>query len=233
MINFKWKGFDWYAYEHCKNDTPNCKNAYLGENVTLTDNNTLVFPISYCPKSFDNDTLNTERKYKCAFIESSTKFTYGRFIFSAVVGNSPSTWPALWLYGAESWPPEIDALEAFPDKNGNIINCLTTKWESNIHYDDNGPKQYGAKGISSLLYILTHRNGKPDKWEIDWTKTHIKIYFNGIRVRKITDKKIIDHFNKHPFMRVVINNMIQEEFSYNEYEKQRPFELIEFNYLPY
>lgn len=229
-INFHWQGYNWYAYEHFKNDTNNCKDAYLGTNVIHTFDNTLVFPINYEVKSFDGDLLNTERKYKCAFIESSDIFSYGTYKFKTIIGNSPRTWPAIWLYGNECWPPEIDIVEAFPDKTGNIIKDGMVRYETNIHYDITNPIQFGAKGICSLLYKLTHRDNKPDTWELKWTPKYIKIYFNGVRIRKVTDKNVINFFNQHNQMRIVINNMLQEGFTHEDYEKQKNFELLSFSY---
>lgn len=233
-LEFDWCNYKWYAYEHCKNDTTNCKNAYLGTNVIKNNkDNSLQFPIEYEPKSFVGDILNTRRKYKCAFIESSHVFTYGTYVFKAMIGNSPNTWPAIWLYGAECWPPEIDILEAYPDKDGDISNFPYVRWETNIHYNEYNPQQYGAKGINSLIYKLTHKDGKPDTWKLVWTPKSIKIYFNGIRVRKVTDKEVINHFNKYNKMRVVVNNMLQEDFDNNDLKNQQKFILYDFQYIPY
>lgn len=232
-ITFNWRGWDWYAYKHCKNDTENCKDAYLSTNCVVTNNNTIKLPINYNPKKFPNDKLNTIRTYECAFIESSKVFSYGTYEFDVILDNSPNTWPAIWLYGANNWPPEIDVVEAYPRKNGKVINITDTKWETNIHYDDNGAKQYGAKGIPTLLYLLTHKQGKPDTWKLVWTPEYIKIYFNGIRVRYVNDKKVINHFNANNKMRVVVNNMLQKDYNKSDYEKQENFELTNFKYTPY
>ena len=231
--NILWNGYKWYCYDHCKNDSANCKNAYLSTDVIITENYTLKFPITNNPKVFENDKLNTIRKYGCAFIESEHLFSYGEFTFEAILDNSPNTWPALWLYSPETWPPEIDVLEAFPDEKGDIIKNLVARWETNIHYDEYNPKQWGAKGISAIIYKLTHRDGKPDTWKLKWSKDYIKIYFNGVRIRKVTEKEVLDCFNKKPFMRIVINNMLQEGFTSKDFITQRNFELIKFDYKPY
>ena len=136
------------------------------------------------------------------------------------------------MYGVNNWPPEIDILEAYPNKKGNVVDITTTKWETNIHYENHGAKQYGAKGISSLIYLLTHRKGQPDTWKLVWTPEYIKIYFNGFRVRYITDKTVINHFNANNKMRIVVNNMLQDNFDKTDYSKQENFELINFKYLP-
>ena len=232
-ISFKWKDHFWYTYEHCKNDTANCKNAYLGTNVDRTSKGTLKFPITYNPKTFENDQLNTIRTYECAFIESCNSFSYGRFEFKAIIGNSPNTWPAIWLYGLECWPPEIDIVEAFPNSLGNIIDGCKVRYETNIHYNEYNPTQYGAKGIWKLWYKLTHKSGKPDTWVLNWTPKYVKIYFNGLRIRKITNKKVLATLNRFNKMRIVINNMLQENFNKIDYVNQRNFELVDFKYKPY
>lgn len=231
--SFKWKDHFWYTYEHCKNDTTNCKNAYLGTNVDRTSKGTLKFPITYNPKTFENDQLNTIRTYECAFIESCNSFSYGRFEFKAIIGNSPNTWPAIWLYGLECWPPEIDIVEAFPNIFGDVKDGIKVRYETNVHYDAYNPKQYGAKGICKCWYKLTHKENKPDTWVLKWTPNYVKIYFNGLRIRKVTDKKVLNTLNQFNKMRIVINNMIQEGFDHLDYDNRKNFELIDFKYKPY
>ena len=65
--SFKWKDHFWYTYEHCKNDTANCKNAYLGTNVDRTSKGTLKFPIIYNPKTFENDLCRRGTFRMCPF----------------------------------------------------------------------------------------------------------------------------------------------------------------------
>lgn len=236
MKTINWRGYNWYAYEHCKNDTPNCKNAYLGENfvpVKIGNSDVIAFRISDNPKTFNNDKLNTQRRFECAFMESEQTFSYGEFIFKIYCGNSPNTWPAVWLYGSECWPPEIDVLEAFPNAIGQVIHKRKIKWETNIHYDEHFPKQFGAKGIPYLLYKLTHEDYSPDTFILKWTPKYIKIYFNGFRIRKITNKEVLACFNRNPKMRVCINNMIQEDFSKTDCNNQKLFVIWDFKYKKY
>lgn len=234
MTNFIWKGWKWFAYDHCKNTSSADKHSYYAENVTKTENDELFFYIKYAPRKFDNDELNTQREFGCAHIQSEHVFTYGKFIFEAKLSNSPKTWEAIWLYGVESWPPEIDLVEAFPNSTGSIFGFPRMKWETNIHFEKDGkPYQAGGKGICTLWYYLTRRFNKPDKWVLDWTPNYIKIYFNGLCIRKVTDPAVLATFNKDPRMRVVVNTMTQEGFGQEEYTKQHGMYLTNFDYIPY
>lgn len=232
MINFIWKGWEWFTYEHAKNTSSSDKHSYYAENVTTTANDELFFYIKYAPKKFDNDTPNTQREFGCAIVESSHEFTYGKFIFKAHIPNSPLTFPAIWLYNPSLYPAEIDVLEAFPDRNGCVLGLKGVRWETNIHYGDK-VKQYGAKRINTLWYLLTHRKNKADKWVLDWTPNYIKFYFNGLCVRTIKDKDVLEFMNRVPKMRVVINTMTQEGFGQEEYTKQQGMYLTNFDYIPY
>ncbi len=271
MTNFIWKGWKWFAYDHCKNTSSADKHSYYAENVTKTEHDELFFYIKYAPKKFDNDELNTQREFGCAHIQSEHVFSYGKFIFDAKLSNSPKTWEAIWLYGVESWPPEVDIVESFPNKNGSVLGCPDVKWETNIHYQEpacsitkgtfvqvdtkdtnvklntniqykepikcsitgGAPMQLGAKGINLAWYLLTHRFNKPDRWVLDWTPNYIKIYFNGLCIRKVTDPAVLATFNKDPRMRVVVNTMTQEGFGQEEYTKQQGMYLTNFDYIPY
>jgi len=44
--------------------------------------------------------------------------------------SAPGTWPAFWITGANSWPPESDILE-FKGDNRNWFNTYDGSWESN------------------------------------------------------------------------------------------------------
>lgn len=234
MTNFLWKGWEWFAYNHCKNTSDADRHSYYAENVTKTADDKLFFYIKYAPQKFDNDQLSDMREFGCAHIISSHVFSYGRFCFKAKLSNSPKTWEAIWLYGEEQCPPEVDLVEAYPDHNGRVLGFPRTAWETNVHYNEGGKAvQSGGKGICSLWYLLTHRFNKADRWELDWTPKHIKIYFNGLCVRKITDPKILETFNTNPHMRVVVNTMTQEGFGQEDYTRQTGMYLCDFDYIPY
>lgn len=234
MINFLWKGWEWFAYEHAKNNSEADRHSYYAENVVKTENDEMFFYIKYAPQSFENDTMNEDktRQFGCAIMESSHEFTYGKFIFEARMPNSPLTFPAIWLYNPSLYPAEIDVLEAYPDRDGCVLGWKDVRWETNVHYGDR-VKQYGAKGLSSIWYLLTHRKNKADRWVLDWTPNYIKFYFNGVCVRTIKDVAVLEFMNRVPKMRVVINTMTQEGFGQVEYTKQQGFYLTKFDYIPY
>lgn len=229
MRTLDWKGYKWYMHYHCKNDSEHYIDAHFGENAYVNaEYDTLVLPIDINPKNFENDILNDSRKYECACVVSRYSFSYGTFTFKIRLGQTPNTWPAIWLYGSSEWPPEIDVFEAYPDTNG-------VNYETNIHYKIGSKvKQYGAKRLCNLLYKIMHKkDGQPDTWKLEWTPKAIKIYFNGLCVRRVKDEKVISFFNKQPKMKIVMNNMIRKGFDDNIYKYQQLFEVVDFRFDEY
>lgn len=137
-------------------------------------------------------------------------FSYGRYVFDAILPTGPNMEPAIWLSGHESWPPEIDILEGF---NTNIRmryicwqGTLFPKYkiETNVHYKDNDIIKNIGGGKASLLSLH-----KPDKefntYTLEWHKNFIRIYYNEYLVREVRDSNILSFFNSTPKMHVIMS----------------------------
>jgi len=73
---------------------------------------------------------------------------------------SPGTWPAFWLTGANTWPPEIDILE-FKGNNVNWFNTFRTKTD-----------------IETCKTTLDNGWHKYRIWMTKVSKTDVEIYFS-------------------------------------------------------
>ena len=72
----------------------------------------------------------------------------------------PGTWPAFWLTGAETWPPEIDILE-FKGNNVNWFNTFITKSK-----------------VDSSKTVVSYEWHKYRIWMTKVSKTDVDIYFS-------------------------------------------------------
>lgn len=142
-------------------------------------------------------------------LRTKDSWKYGIFIFSAKLSSGTYLWPALWVCGRWSWPPEIDLLEAYSDDTTDYYK--NKKLQSNVHMncDTGGIESAGAR---------THR--LPNKvtenfieYVLWWEKDFIKMYYNGYLVRKITDKEILDKMFED--QRIIIGSGIQVGFTTN------------------
>lgn len=244
---YNWSGYNWYSDIHTKwdgmvegTDKPyRYQHAYFGPYGVDVYPDRVEFNIKYkeCrfkypeiePTSGDDSII---KEFCAGELCSEETFSYGTFTWVASMPNAPELWPALWLCGRDAWPPEIDCIEGYSDENGSYIkNCFTTKLETNVHYRKIlDVKNVRAKGIPTLLYKIFKRD--KDTWQVKWTPEYIKIYWNGIRIRCIKDKEVINYFNSTPRMYVIMNTMVTESFGYKEFIKNKPLIVYSFKYEP-
>mgnify|MGYP003635234162 CR=1 FL=1 len=65
-------------------------------------------------------------------IKVSKKFPYWEISGDFKAPISPSSWPAFWITGVDSWPPEIDILE-FKGNTTNLQNTVTgPSWNQTV-----------------------------------------------------------------------------------------------------
>jgi hypothetical protein len=93
---------------------------------------------------------DTPFTYSAAMVTSRTLFnriTTGSYVeFEVRLTNIQGSWPALWLMAAnDTWPPEIDILEAFISTSDYRPDVIT----SSIHW--RGEKEHEAYGASVPL----------------------------------------------------------------------------------
>lgn len=108
-------------------------------------------------------------------------FKYGTFELTCILPESNSAWPAFWLTGADTWPPEIDWFEFIP---GNMNKQGKYKMSTNIH----SGTETKHKQKSYAYRLPDIESGKEVTFSGVWTPKYIAFYYEGILVRKITDQ---------------------------------------------
>jgi hypothetical protein len=176
----------WYASEDCV--------EFSSEGLKLHQrfNNRTV-------EYWDGKTYNTILDN--GYLTSIDPYGYGLYEWNVILPKGANQWPALWLTGFDSWPPEIDVVEAYSDANGKYNNRLNT----NIHYGVIGDK-YDISGRKSLSFKESELD-EPINFKLIFEENLICIYVNNFLVRRIKNKKIMKWFNNQKFYIVMSSGM--------------------------
>jgi len=215
----KGKSFVWYD--------PNCVAVdMLGYLHLMTDHSPKDIKIG-------DETFNPQ--LGTGLVSSVENFKYGTFEIVAKLPMGPKRWPAFWLWGTESWPPEIDIFEGYTDNRDGYLkfnrfnplgfwNVQTNLW---THKDE-----VKAHNLKAKTNFFGFKNPAKNfiKYSLLWHPDKIRICYNGYLVREITDPVILEHFNKQE-MHVIINNHFQ--FGFEEEDAFSDFVIKEFRYIPY
>lgn len=190
---------------HCYYAPPfDIKNSYVNLGVR------------YNPKTF-NDVKKVGEKitipYEVSRMIINDKYItqYGRFECRCKMPNTYAAWPAFWLTGAMSWPPEIDIFENYGQKTGKPINIQ----KINLHYGviKDGTKTdmmpWGIK-VSPYKYFIHEFH----EYALEWDKNKMEIFVDGIKVFQYTRKDILDKWynQENGKMHTIINNSIDKNF---------------------
>lgn len=143
-------------------------------------------------------------QYSCGLIKSVDTVKVNSIMEAELkFPKGANLWPSFWLTACDSWPPEIDIVEAYTNNKGSYKDGWNFHWqwpffyrelrfESNIHYkgDKEEHKSTGARAVHPKVM------NKPveDSWnnfKCIWTDDVIEFYINGHLVRKITDKYVL------------------------------------------
>jgi len=149
-----------------------------------------------------------------SYLRSKEAWQYGIFTFSVKLPKGTYLWPALWLSGEKSWPPEIDLLEGYTKNNINKI-----KLQTNLYFHEKS-NILSIRGRSHKLPIEVANEFV--EYSIWWEKEFISFYYNGYLVRKITNPKILKTFNEK--QKIILNAGTQKGFFENN---QTPFTIKE------
>jgi beta-glucanase (GH16 family) len=180
--------------------------TYLGLNLEVTNN-----------RLIDKDVVIDTG---VGLVVSKFTTSYGIYNWSVILPQGPLLWPAIWLQGKDKWPPEIDVMEAYSDSNGRYKHKLNTNAYFGIT-----PLHSSVRAFSSGWFI---DKSKPILLTLDWRKDYIKIYYNNVLVRVIKSKSVLNWFNEHPLMEVVMNNAVRT--GHDNKKESSPFIVEWFSY---
>src|SRR5690606_24881745 len=89
-----------------------------GLELTITDNTLDVN--RYVVDGIERDNLPVVKiPHGVGIITSKEGYGYGFYRIVYVQAKGVYLWPAIWMTGVNSWPPEIDIMESYSKKNKN------------------------------------------------------------------------------------------------------------------
>jgi beta-glucanase (GH16 family) len=175
-------------------------------------NNGLALNVSNNTKTITSYTVNgawidnqspVTINHGVGMVKSLKAYQYGIFEWNIELPFGPQLWPAIWLTGRDSWPPEIDILEGYSDDNMKYGRNLN----SNIHCGSNPTNHYGIGANRHGLFVDLD---KPLNLICHWTKDFIKIYYNGFLCRILTNPTDLKWFI-NSYMLVIMNNALRTD----------------------
>jgi len=230
----EWSGYTWRTKEPWGRIHPDkAWNYYDKKAVGVDIDGTLHLKTHYNPTSIIHEHKVYEPKYGVGLISSTKKFHLGYFEIEAKLPTGYALWPAFWMYGSP-WPPEIDIVEAYTGNRQdylhfNIHNPLAyNKVESCIHH---GVVAEGTKDSMPARAGMIFKDPRKHfiRYACNWQKDKIEIYYDGRRVRTITDKQILKEMDQ-PQM-VVINNHLTSKGLDKVNKQESDFQIKYFKYV--
>jgi beta-glucanase (GH16 family) len=172
--------------------TPGIWNTkYYGNNRSLPSNEEQEYysdpSVGVNPFSVQNGELTitaapgankAKLPYNSGAITNDGRFsqTYGYFEMRAKLAQGKGMWPAFWLLPTDhSWPPEIDALEAFGDTNPRGEGG-SDKYHVGALSGNKGSNAGKWVTVPANIYAGYHAYG------VLWDPSHLTFYFDGHEV---------------------------------------------------
>jgi beta-glucanase (GH16 family) len=211
----KWSGYKWLTQERWGNIHPDKAYNWYDPSAIEIRENDLILKSHYNPKEFIVNNEKITSNYGVGLVSNTTKFGYGYFEIEAKLPTGRNLWPAFWMWSFDTWPPEIDILEAYssikkPSYFKLYLDSLLGFWnvQTNYHYET----EDGNKSIGGKTHWFGFKNPQKHfiKYGCLWKEDIIIFYYNGKVVRTIKDKKILNSL-KGTKMNVILNNHIRED----------------------
>lgn len=181
---------DWQPYH------PDHLHQWYSSQLSRLTKNGLEFDAVMLPRYFPE--LKKTIPAAIGKVRSRKSFSYGIFVFVAKLPAGRGLWPAIWLTGENTWPPEIDIMEGY---SGDTIDFYDYRMlQSNIHTSSG---EFGA---------YTHRVKQAEEfmeYALWWTKDFIRIYYHGYRVLDVTNKKVLASMNDR--MKIIVGTGTQKD----------------------
>lgn len=208
MKTISWMGYNWVTKKpdggEFHLDNP---HMYYNDSCVRTANDTMVLDAVYNPKRYVIDGKEYFPEIGIGLITSKTKFYQGKFEICAMLPHGQWNWPAFWLTGAKTWPPEIDIFEGYSNRNGSYRHFQWTKPCAKYAVRTNAWKNVAPnqKSFGQTQHKAFKHPENYNYFTCEWTKKDVKIFFNSHLVRKFDDKMMLSQMNDQG-MYVILNN---------------------------
>lgn len=223
---FYWKNMSWEIGMRWGDHHPDPVNKdwYGEKSVSIVDNE-IHLNILKLPKYFDD--INSVRQFCSGCVSSIGQVHYGRYHFEYTLPLGRHICPAIWLYSAKHWPPEIDIMEGW---TGNKTICGRVRrdyrgaipWKNEIfpslHYSEGGVAKCLTLHDGLLHGTMACKQPTEGRCTCDmtWSKDKIEIMYDGRLVVKYTDKKIMSLVDEP--MTIILDLFCGHDFSMADYD---------------
>lgn len=215
---------------------PGALHQYYDNDGTLSyvAHEGLVLELRNIPKTFKKSDLPDWRRTPdmpeeftiptgVGFVSTKDTWQYGWFEAWIKLPKGQSYWPAFWLSGLNTWPPEIDIFEGYshlgPRYEGyTFFNRLfkkpNRKIRPNLHY---GSTEDGTKDdYKSYDVPVAECTERYVQYVCQWEKDFIRIYYDGVLVMETTDPEVLKWYNKSNAQQyVILNHGLHEDYPNN------------------
>lgn len=208
MKYISWSGFEWRTYKPDGGAFhPDNPHMWYDDNcVHVMTNGILSLDARYNPRTFlvDGKTYNPE--IGVGLVCTKQTFSYGKFEACIRLPRGGWLWPAFWITGAKTWPPEVDIFEGYSNGSGSYRHFMWTKPCCKFAVKTNAWKNVYPK--QKQFGQTQHKAFKdPDKYHyftLEWKPNKIEILFDSHKVRTFDDKKMLNQMAEQG-MKVLIN----------------------------
>lgn len=205
----KFAGYNWRTQHPWGDFHPHFPNQWYDPScVDVTDGVLRLQTKHHYREATVNGTNIHKNKIGVGLVSSETPFTYGIFEADVMLPMGTGLFPAFWLYGVKTWPPEIDIFEGWSRKNGLYTSKYIPYYSlaSNVWFG----KIVKPENVKSKSHMIWKRfDRKYTNFKLIWTPYNISIYYDNKLVRQVTDKHVLSYY-KDVEMWVVFNNGIDK-----------------------
>ena len=220
-----WKGYNWITSERWGEIHPDRPWAYYSPNcVSINSDGDLVLDVkpNSDKKSFIIEGGKVIPQSQIGLV-SSTKdnpmFKYGDYYWVAKLPKGKHLWPALWMWSWDSWPPEIDVMEAWTTCNGNYRGFFNYDITSNIHYT----KEDFNKSVKYDFLKIGLKDPSQDfnTYMLRWLPEKLQFFYNNKLVREFNNLGIMNYLDQSTKggMNIVMNVMTTADYKDGQMKK--------------
>lgn len=222
---FNLYGFNWrlgrkWGVAHPKDI---CYNS--ADTIEVGQDDVIHLGIKYEPQEFVFDGVPKLYPYSVGYISSIETIKYGHLTVDFKLPIGMHLWPAVWLTDVNTWPPEIDIMEAWSGCYEWLVQPKSPKkiyranWLANKIYpgvvlgtcvEEKHGKSYRTFRGSMACYLDTE---KVNRCELDWREDRLQVWYNGHKVADEKDPEVLKYFNDSEGMEIHLNNYVSNDFT--------------------
>jgi beta-glucanase (GH16 family) len=195
------KGQMWGVYN------PGTPHQYHDDESIIIKNGILELWAQYKPKLIRTKDDSIVIPYALGLINSDIGYfaKYGYFEARCKMPKAPASWPAFWLTGRYSWPPEIDIFESYGGASGKSV----VKQSQSVHWGRNNTGTH--EFIARKVKVMRNKDTGFHVYACEWSPRSIKFYTDGKLIRTTKLNKFMA-YSMNQELCIVLNIGIEAKY---------------------